>query len=77
MLGHVIHDHTLHKTLHQIYIVLSETGMQSEEARALDKSFRKTFGEEKRKYSIKIRVFKEAQIPTELDLKPLCLGTRR
>ena len=30
MLGHVIHDHTLHKTLHQIYIFLSETGMQSE-----------------------------------------------
>ena len=47
MLGHVIHDHTLHKTLHQIYIVLSETGMQSEEVRTPDKSFRKTFGEKK------------------------------
>ena len=69
MLGHVIHDHTLHKTLHQIYIVLSETGLQSEEVRTPNKSFRKTF--EKRKYSNKIRVFKEAQIPTELDLKSL------
>ena len=45
MLGHVIHDHTLHNTLHQIYISLSETGMQSEKVRPLDKSFRKTFGE--------------------------------
>ena len=43
MLGHVIHDHTLHETLHQIYIVLSETGMQSEDVRTPDKGFRKTF----------------------------------
>ena len=29
MLRHAIHDHTLHKTLHQICIALSETGTQS------------------------------------------------
>ena len=47
MLRHVIHDHTLHKTLHQIYIFLSETGMQSEKIHAPDKSFRKIFGKKK------------------------------
>ena len=45
MLGHVIHNHTLHKILHQIYIFLSETGTQSEEVRIPDESFRKTFEE--------------------------------
>ena len=45
MLGHAMHDHTLRKTLHQVYIVLSETGTQSEEVRTPDKSFKKTFGE--------------------------------
>ena len=67
MLGHVIHDHTLHKTLHQIYIFLSETGTQSEEVCAPDKSFRKTFG--KKEGNIQIRS-EFSKIPTELDLKP-------
>ena len=41
-----MHNHTLHGTLHQVYIFLSEIGMQSEKKGfAPDKSFRKTFGE--------------------------------
>ena len=67
MLGHAMHDHTLHKTLHQIYIVLSETGTQSEEVRTPDKSFRKTFGEKKGNIRTRLEFLK---IPTELDLKP-------
>ena len=67
MLGHVIHDHTLHKTLHQIYIFLSETGQQSEEVRTPDKSFRKTFGEKEGNTRTRSEFSK---IPTELDLKP-------
>ena len=66
MLGHGIHGHTLHKTLHQIYIFLSEIGTQSEEVRTPDKSFRKTFGEKKDIFK-QIKVFKKTQIPTELD----------
>ena len=67
MLGRVIHDHALHKTLHQIYIFLSEIGTQSEEVRTPDKSFRKTFGEKEGN----IRTRSEfSKIPTELDLKP-------
>ena len=73
MLGHVIHDHTLHKTLHQIYIVLSEIGTQSEEVRTPDKSFRKTFGEKEGN----IRTRSEfSKIPTELDLKPFAWPQR-
>ena len=53
MLGHVIHDHTLH----QIYIFLSETGMQSEKVRAPDKSFKKTFEEEEGNFK-QIEAFK-------------------
>ena len=39
-------SHNIH-TLHQIYVLLSETGMQDKKKRglALDKSFRKTFEE--------------------------------
>ena len=73
MLGHVIHDHTLYKTLHQIYIFLSETGTQSEEVRTLDKSFKKTFGEKEGN----IRTRSEfSKIPTELDLKPFAWHQR-
>ena len=43
-----MHNHTLHGILHQVYVFLSETGMQSEKkGLALDKSFRKTFEEKK------------------------------
>ena len=68
MLGHVIHDHTLHKTLHQIYIFLFETGTQSEEVRTPDKSFRKTFGE--KEGNIRTRSEFAKKISIELDLKP-------
>ena len=40
-----MHNHTLHGTLYQIYVFLPETGMQSEKGLALDKSFKKIFGE--------------------------------
>ena len=43
--------------------------MQSEKVRAPDKSFRKTFEEEEGNFK-QIGAFKEAQIPTELDVKP-------
>ena len=42
-----MHNHTLHDTLHQIYVFLSKTGMQGEEGLALDKSFKKTFERKK------------------------------
>ena len=67
MLGHGIHGHTMHKTLHQIYIFLSETGTQREEVRTPDKSFRKTF--EEKEGNIRTRS-EFSKIPTELDLKP-------
>ena len=41
-----MHDHTLHGTLHLAYVFLSEIGIQSEKGLTLDKSFRKTFGNE-------------------------------
>ena len=41
--------------------------------RALDKSFKKTFGEKEGNFK-QIRVFKEAQIQIELDLKPFRIG---
>ena len=44
VLRNVIHDHTLHNTLHQIYIFLFETGMQSEKVRAPDKSLERPSG---------------------------------
>ena len=40
-----MHNYTLHGTLHQVYVFLSETGIQSEKGFGPDKSFRKTFGE--------------------------------
>ena len=42
-----MHNHTLHDTLHQMYVFLFEIGMQSEKGFCVDKSFRKTFGEKK------------------------------
>ncbi len=69
-----MHDHTLHGTLHMFF--LSETGMQSEKVCAPDKSFKKIFSEKKEIFN-KIRVFKEAQIPTERNVKSLLAGTRR
>ena len=44
---HSCKSHTSHSihTLHQIYVFLSETGMQNEKGLVPDKSFRKTFGE--------------------------------
>ena len=47
--------------------------MQNEKVRAPDKSFRKTFGEKEGNFK-QIGVFKETQIPTELDLKPFRIG---
>ena len=66
MLRHAIHDHTLHKTLHQIYVVLSETGTQSKKVCAPNKSLRKTFGEKEGNIQTRSEFSK---IPTELDLK--------
>ena len=72
-----MHNHTLHDTLHRIYVFLFETGMQSEKQRgfALDKNFIKTFREEKR-YFKQIKVFKDSQIPTKLVIngKPSSIG---
>ena len=42
-----MHNHTLHDTLHQIYVFLSEIGMQSKKGLAPDKSFRQTFERKK------------------------------
>ena len=42
-----MHNHTLHDTLHQIYVFLSETGTQKKGGLAPDKSFRKTFERKK------------------------------
>ena len=39
-----MHNHTVHDTLHQIYVFLFEIGMQKKEGLAPDKSFKKTFG---------------------------------
>ena len=67
MLRHAMHDHTLHKTLHQICIALSEIGTQSKKVCAPDKSFRKTFGEKEGNIRTRLEFSK---ISTELDLKP-------
>ena len=61
----------MHKTLHQIYVVLSETGMQSEKVCAPDKSVGKTFGEKEGNIQTRSEFSK---IPTELDLKFLYLA---
>ena len=74
MLEHAMHDHTLHETLHQIYTFLSETGTQSEEVSTPDKSFRKTFGEKEGNIRTRSEFSKKKKIPTELELKPLCLA---
>ena len=66
-----MHDHALHKTLHQVCVVLSEKGMQSEKVCAPDKSFRKTFGEKEGNIQTRSEFSK---IPTELDLKFLYLA---
>ena len=44
-----MHNHTLHDRLHQIYVFLSKTGMQSKKKEGLapDKSFRKIFRRKK------------------------------
>ena len=42
---------------------------------ALDKSFKKTFGEKEGIFK-RIKVFKKKQIPNELDLKPFRIGIR-
>ena len=43
-----MHNHTLHDTLHQIYVFISKIGMQDERGGlASDKSFRKTFERKK------------------------------
>ena len=59
------HNHTLHGTLHQVYIFLSEIEMQSEKGLAPDKSFRKTF-REKKGNSNRSEFSKNFEIPTDL-----------
>ena len=76
MLRHVIHAQSyIAWQLHQVYIFLSETGMQSEKVCAPDKSFKKTFGEKEGIFK-RIKVLKKKQIPNELDLKPFRIGIR-
>ena len=50
---------------------MSEIGTQSKKVCAPDKSFRKTFGEKEGNIQTRSELSK---IPTELDLKSLCLA---
>ena len=70
-----MHDHALHGTLHQIYVFLSKTGMQSEKGFGLDKSFKKTFGKEEGN-SNRSEFSKGFQTPTRLVIndKPGSVG---
>ena len=63
--------------IHCIRYVFSYLNKNAERKKSLapDKSFRKTFEEKEGNFK-QIGVFKEAQIPTELDLKSVRIGLR-